>query len=259
VNDLPLAGLNVLVTRPAGQADKLCDAIEAAGGTAVRFPVVAIDARRADDIVADLSSLPAPDFMIFVSRNAVECGAVLLPSRKPMIAAVGRATADALVAAGIEVAIDPGKGFTSEHLLAHETLQDIDGKNVLIVRGDAGRPLLGDALRRRGARVDYLAVYHRRPLVPPAGEVERLMNRWRDGGIDCVSVLSAATLEFLIDLLPAEGVELLRQTPLVAPGERVIQTAGKLVPGIPAIQASGPLPEDIVSALVAWRHSGTNQ
>jgi len=37
-----LAGLRVLVTRPADQSDELVAAIEDSGGEAIRFPVIRI-------------------------------------------------------------------------------------------------------------------------------------------------------------------------------------------------------------------------
>lgn len=259
MKDRPLDGIGVLVTRPAAQADGLCAAIEAAGGNAVRFPVVRIEPRDASDVRAELRALPAPDIVIFVSANAVRHGASMLAACQADFAAIGRATATALADMNLDVAIDPGIGFTSEALLEHESLADVQGKHILIVRGEAGRPLLGDTLRQRGAVVDYLAVYRRSPSAPSAGDIRATGELWSSGGIHCVSVMSVATFESLLAVLPAALRDLLQNTPLVAPGARVIQTAGKLVPGIPAIQASGPLPEDIVSALVAWRRSGTDQ
>lgn len=259
MSDAPLAGVTVLVTRPSAQAGALCAAIESAGGTAVRLPVMAIEPRDSADIQEDLAALPAADIVIYVSRNAVEHGAAHLRDSRATVAAVGRATAGALESLGINVSIDPGEGFTSEELLAHEALSAVAGKQVLIIRGDDGRTLLADTLGARGAAVACLAVYHRRPATPDAGRLARVLDLWRSGGIDCVSVMSVATLDFLISILPAEGIEYLRQTPLVAPGERVIQTAGKLVPGILAIKAPGPLPGDIVSAMIEWRRTGTNQ
>ena len=259
MSELPLDGIGVLVTRPVELADGLCDAIEAAGGCPVRLPVVRIDPRSQGDIRTDLEALPPPDIVIFVSRNAVRHGASMLADSNAEVAAVGRATADALADMGLTVTIDPARGFTSEDLLAHESLEHVRGKNVLIVRGQDGRALLGDTLEERGAIVGYLAVYRRTSAAPSSGDIDALVEKWAGGGIQCVSVMSVATLESLVSILPDAGNELLRQTPLVGPGARVIQTAGKLVPGIPAIQASGPLPEDIVSALAAWRRSGTDQ
>ena len=258
MNNAPLTDLRVLVTRPREQADRLCTAIESAGGTAVRFPVMRISPRDENQVRAELSALPKADIVIFVSHNAAVHGTGLFSASDAIFAAVGRTTATTLAAAGIEVTIDPGSGYTSEALLVHESLQRVAGRNVLIVRGDDGRALIGDTLSARGAKVDYLAVYGRGPTEPGADAIDRLVSSWQSGGIDCVTVLSTATLEYLVAIMPDSSLPLLRQTPLVAPGERVVQTAGRLVPGMPSIQASGPLPEDIVGALVEWRHSGKN-
>ena len=259
MTDLPLSGCSVLVTRPAAQADSLCDAIKAAGGRAVRFPVIRVEPRPADVIAGELAALPPPDIVIFVSRNAVEHGVSQFGAFTGDVAAIGRTTANSLAENGLTVSIDPGQGYTSEQLLAHGSLQKLSGRSVLIVRGGEGRPLLGESLAARGASVHYLHVYTREPEAVADAEVAKLDQQWRSDGIDVVSVMSVATFEALVGVLPATSLMFLRKTPLVAPGERVIQTIGKLVPGIPAIQASGPHPEDIVSALVEWRHSGTKQ
>lgn len=259
MTDLPLAGCRVLVTRPTDQAGSLCDAIESAGGQAVRFPVIRIASRPAAEIAADLAAMPPPDIVVFVSRNAAEDGAPHFARHQGDVAAIGRTTADLLADKGLSVSIDPGQGYTSEQLLAHDALQDVSGRNVLIVRGNGGRQLLADSLAARGAKVHILPVYSREAADISAADIAQLDQRWQSVGIDVVSVMSVATFEALVGVLPATSLVHLRKTPLVAPGARVIQTIGKLVPGIPAIQASGPHPEDIVSALVEWRHSGTKQ
>jgi len=253
-----LAGCKVLVTRPAGQSGALSKAIESAGGTAVSFPVIDIQPRPDDEIRRDLAGTPAPDIVIFVSRNAVEFGAPYIAGHKGDIAAIGRATANQLAEAGLCVSIDPGQGFTSEQMLEHEDLQAVAGKSVLIVRGANGRPLLGNVLSERSADVHYLDTYEPNVAGVTEADITELDRSWQSGGIDVVSVMSVATFEALVGVLPSSTLVRLRQTPLVAPGERVIQTIGKLVPGIPAIQASGPHPEDIVNALSEWRRTGTS-
>jgi uroporphyrinogen-III synthase len=68
-----LGGRGILVTRPAHQAEPLCGLIEAAGGRALRFPVMEI--RPAADqpaVQADLARLAGYDLAIFVSANAVQ-------------------------------------------------------------------------------------------------------------------------------------------------------------------------------------------
>jgi uroporphyrinogen-III synthase len=254
-----LAGLGVLVTRPAGQADEFVAAIEEAGGEAYRFPVIRISGRDPGAVANDFQDLPDPDIIIFVSRNAVQYGLDATRGSCALTAAIGPATAIAIENAGIDVDVVPEGGFDSEHLLMHPLLQDVDSKAILIIRGESGRELLGDTLKMRGARVDYLAAYRREPNEAGPDEIARLDDAWRTGRIGCVTVMSVETLENLLQLLPPALLERLRQTPLVAPGERVIQTAMELVPGIPAILASGPRAADMLNALKEVQHSGQNQ
>ncbi|HEX7719845.1 MAG TPA: uroporphyrinogen-III synthase, partial [Woeseiaceae bacterium] len=63
-----LRGVAVLVTRPATQAAELVQAIEAAGGSTVLFPVIRIEARKAEIIREEMQRLPDPDIVIFISR-----------------------------------------------------------------------------------------------------------------------------------------------------------------------------------------------
>jgi len=256
VSDGALAGCRILVTRPVGQADELCQAIEAAGGEAIRFPVIRVTARDPQRVRDELAHLPAPDIAIFISSNAVQHGLGLMHDTSATIVAVGPATAAAIRACGREVDVCPERGFDSEHLLAHPALQDVAGRSVLILRGETGRPLLGDTLRERGARVDYLAVYCRGIDRQPDEVVAALANDWREGRVHCVTVMSGETFEALLAQLPSDLLERLRETPLVAPSERVLKTARKLVPGIPAILASGPRTADLLNALIDWRQSG---
>jgi len=251
-----LEGYRVLVTRATLQADKLVSAIEGAGGEAIRFPVIRITGRKPDDVESDFAASHSPDIVIFVSRNAVDHGLAAVRRCGALLAAVGPATMAAIEAQGFEVDIIPAGGFDSEHLLEHPALQDVGGKNITIVRGESGRELIAETLRGRGAIVSYLPVYRRQINNLPAAAITRLDQVWRDGGIDCVTVMSAETLENLLEILPQTSIDKLRQTPLVAPGDRVIQTALELLPGIPVTTAPGPRATDMVSALIDSRHSG---
>ncbi len=258
MTDQPLDGLRVLVTRPEPQSDTLCSAIEGAGGIAVRFPVMRITATDPGAVSKALGQLPEPDIVLFVSGNAARHAPQPLFDSDARIGAIGPTTASALEARGLAVDFLPDTAFDSEHLLMHPELQDVAGRQVLIVRGNEGRALLGSALAERGAAVNYVEVYRREPIQLEGREADALVDTWRDDGIDCVSVMSVATLEYLLDGLPAELREQLRQTPLVAPGDRVIQKASDLLPGTMLIRSAGPRPTDIVNALIEWRHSESN-
>lgn len=254
MSERPLAGLGVLVTRPQGQSAELIHAIESRGGTIHSFPVLDIVARHRSDIVADALQLLPADIVIFVSANAVRYAFKAVQTSDPRIAAIGPATAAAIAGAGGEVDIQPVGGADSEHLLAAEALQDVRGKTVTIVRGQSGRELLADTLRQRGASVQYLAAYDRVTRSFSASELDAVEAIWRRGGIGAIVIMSVASLDALLESLPAACLDRLPETPLVGPGERVIQTALQRLPGVVCVQSPGPGAADIVTALMTVLH-----
>lgn len=243
--DCRLDGHGVLVTRPARQAERLCALIEAHGGRPVRFPGVEIR-DPADPAAAGALLGAANDFdlLLFVSPNAVERAVPLLP-RPPRatLGAVGEGTARALRAHGLEPGILPVASADSEGLLALPALQAVRGKRILIVRGEGGRPLLGDELRARGAEVSYAEVY-RRAL--PTVDAAPLIAAW-PRQIRVVVATSREILDNLVTLLGATGRTLLLQTPLVVVNERLAAHARAIGVGR-VVVASGPGDEDLVRA-----------
>lgn len=259
MNGKALAGFGVIVTRPEGQADALVCAIEDEGGHVVRFPVIDIVGRDRSEVLGEFARQPNPDIVVFISRNAVTYGKLILGELTASVAAVGPATAEALAAAGCAVDIVAEGGFDSEHLLKHVLMQEVKGKSVTIVRAESGRELLADTLRSRGAEVHYLPVYERRKHVPAERELLALESGLRDGSVHCLTAMSIESLQNFLQLAPATCDEYLRKTLLVAPGKRVIQTARDLIPGIAVAEAPGPQAADMVQTLIAMRQSGQNQ
>lgn len=249
MTDTPLAGVGVLVTRPQHQAGSLVRAVENAGGEAIRFPVLEIVPREPSDIAEDAAALASPDIAIFVSSNAVRHG--LDHAAHARIAAVGPATAKAIADAGATVDILSATGFDSEHLLAKADLTDMAGKTVRIIRGQDGRDLLGDTLQKRGAQVDYLAVYERRLPEYDEATLAELAAHWQDGDIDVVTVMSVASLNNLIALTPPPCLDRLARTPLVTPASRVLKEALNQFPDIPAVLSRSPDPAEIVQTIGA--------
>ncbi|MGD2173436.1 MAG: uroporphyrinogen-III synthase, partial [Gammaproteobacteria bacterium] len=165
-----LQGQVILNTRPLHQQAALTALLERDGARVLSFPVI--------EIVA--SGAPAKDFggydiLLFVSRNAVDYGLRevdpgSLPDRM-QFGVIGAATREALLG----LIGDPGprliesEPYNSEALLSAPALSIVAGKRILILRGQAGRNLLGDELTARGARVDYREVYRRElPARDPA-------------------------------------------------------------------------------------------
>ncbi|MBV5307964.1 uroporphyrinogen-III synthase [Chromatium okenii] len=221
-----LGGRGVLVTRPAAQAEPLCQLLTAAGGRAIRFPTIAIAPVATPQTAALLAEMW--DVLYFVSPNAVEQALAQVPDGRwaqvKWVAAVGRGTARVLTAAGRAPDLVPNDRYESEALLAMPELADMRGQRVLVVRGEGGRALFADTLTARGATVHFAEVYRRvQPDVDPAP----LLARWADE----VAVVMATSDEVLLNLaamVGATGREQLLQTPLVVIAERTALTAQKL-------------------------------
>jgi len=82
----------------------------------------------------------------------------------------GPGTTQALAAVDVPdtslVQPDPAGGrFDSEGLWEQLQFRPWAGRRVLVVRGEDGRDWLADALRARGAEVDFVASYRRKPPV----------------------------------------------------------------------------------------------
>ncbi|MBK1645780.1 uroporphyrinogen III synthase [Thiocapsa imhoffii] len=222
-----LRGRGVLVTRPAGQAEGLCQLIAAAQGRAIAVPSILIEPTTDPDAARQLLQ-SSWDLMFFVSRNAVEQALALTPDgtwpQAARIAAVGRATAHALASAGRVPDLVPDERFDSETLLRMPELASMPGQRVLIVRGDGGRTLLAETLRARGAEVVYAEVYRR---CLPAFDPQPLLADWR-ASVAVVTATSEEVLRNLMTMLGPEGRSLLLETPLVVIAERTAQTAREL-------------------------------
>jgi uroporphyrinogen-III synthase len=209
----------ILVTRPAHQAQNLCDLIAAAGGEPVLLPAIEVvgpsDFQAVNAVIDRLDEF---DLAIFVSANAVAYGDDLVRARRGrwpaalQVAAVGRRTAELLTARGLKVTICPAADYNSESLLADAALQLAAGRRILIFRGAGGRELLAETLRARGAQVEYAEVYRR--CLPPEG-ARRFSRQMEDQWVDAIVVTSNEGLENLLSMAGDLYRERLLSTPLV--------------------------------------------
>lgn len=220
-----LCGVRVLVTRPKHQAEKLSRLIEEQGGIAVRFPTLDIVPRDDDAIKSDLTNLDRFQWVVFISVNAVNF-ALKANSGKigytesVRFAAVGKSTAQAMKMAGLPVDLMPENGYNSEALLAMPQLQQVEGQNFLIVRGEGGREQLATTLRSRGAAVNYLEVYKR---IIPRIDSSPVMELLAQHRLDVITVTSAEALQNLSLMLGEKNNnnKLLSLIPLVVVSDRI--------------------------------------
>lgn len=244
VDTRKLRGVRVLVTRPRDQGEGQCRAIEALGGIAYHCPML--------EIVP--TEPPTPgwwqgyDWLIFVSANAVRFAleAGLPKAEQFKSAAIGKATAQALVKAGLRVDLEAPPPYTSESLLAQEALRQVLGRRILIAQGMGGRTELADTLNARGAQVDRIELYRR---APPRPETVAYLRRLLAQGLNAISVSSG---EGLVNLQSAAGEQLgeLHALPTIVVSSRLAEEARR-AGFADVIEASSALDEAVVEALVA--------
>lgn len=251
----PLAGRRVVVTRPAGQADALAQAIVARGGEPIVFPVLAIadvDADGMAALAAIIDRLETFDLAVFVSPNAVDKAMRAIDARRAWpqglrAATVGRESAAALMRAHVADVLAPVERADSEALLALPELAKVRGRRVVIFRGDGGRELLGDTLRARGAQVEYAACYRR---TRPDTDADVLLAAWSRGELDAITVTSSEGLANLHALVGEAGRASLRDTPVFAPHARIAENARAL--GLQRVVLTGAGDGGLLAGLEAF-------
>jgi uroporphyrinogen-III synthase len=250
--ECPLAGLNIVITRPREQAAGLAQRIEQLGGKPLLFPLLQIEAVRDDQAMREqISHLQQTDLAIFISPNAVHYGMAAIRASGDLpaalkIATVGQGSAKALHELGVARVIAPTERFDSESLLALAELQDVAGKNVIIFRGDGGRELLGDMLKARGAKVEYVTCYLRSKSKIEVSELVA-------AAPDAITVTSSEALGHLWEMLEEPGRTRLAAMPLFVPHERIAKAARQQGWQNVAVTESGD--DGLMSGLIAWAHT----
>lgn len=244
----PLSGAGILITRPVRQAGAFAEKIAALGGRPVIFPAIVIEPPQDPAALAGVhDALDRYDYAVFVSANAVEFGAPD-PRRWPakLVAfAPGQGTAEALYGIGLHNVRLPTTSQDSAGLLALPELSSVAGKRVVIFRGDGGREELADALRARGASIDYVACYRRAKPHDGRG----LQDAFAQGRIDAVTITSSEGLDNLWALLDASTRARWARMPTFVPHQRIAQHARAL--GLDVI-ATAPGDAGLVAGLLEW-------
>jgi uroporphyrinogen-III synthase len=241
----PLAGLNIVVTRPREQAASLAQRITTLGGNAILFPLLEIapvsDPRPLQELVSRLADF---DLAIFISPNAVRYGTAsiqMLPATL-RVATVGQSSAQALRDAGANEVLAPEGRSDSEALLALPQLQNVRGWKTVIFRGDGGRELLGDTLKLRGATVEYITCYQRSK---PLQEIGTLLTQKPDA----ITVSSSEALGYLWDMFDEASRNQISAIPLFVPHARIAEKAQQQ--GWQKIIQTAGGDDGIISSLVA--------
>ncbi len=248
----PLYGWRVLVPRTRDQAGVLSQALRSHGAIPVEVPTIAVEPPRTPaPMERAVRGLVTGRYLwvAFTSTNAVkavrekleEFGLDARAFAGVKVAAVGDATAAALVEFGIRPDLVPSGQQSSEGLLADwqpydEGFDPMD--RVLLPRADIATDTLLAGLRELGWQVDDVTAYRTVRAAPPPAETREAL---KGGGFDAVLFTSSSTVRNLVGIAGKPH----DTTVLACIGPQTVATAEEL--GL-RVDVVAPKPE--VAALV---------
>ena len=216
----PLYGRRIVVTRATQQAQALTEKLRELGADVIEMPatqVARLDLAPLREAIGELSRY---QWLILTSQNAVAIlwdqllgegrDARALAALK--IAAVGPATAAALLEHGIAVDVIPQR-FVAEGLLEMmRERNDVASKRILYVTAEGSRDVLPQGLREIGAEIDVIEAY--RSVLDGQG-AERLARAIEAGKLDLATFTSGSAVRGYVDAI---GEDLAVQIPAASIG-----------------------------------------
>ena len=208
---------HILITRPEGKGAALAEQLEQAGYQASLYPVLKITYLTPTNV--ELSPLVNADKIIFVSQDAVHALNALKPAinTKAQFYGVGQQTADTIYEVfGVRAALP--KQHDSEGLLALKSLADVDGSNIVLVKGIGGRPEIAKTLKQRGAYLNNCVVYQREPVEPSSAN---WIDHWQSHNVHGIVITSNAAVDAIFNTISAAQLTWLQQCEFYVASERI--------------------------------------
>lgn len=217
----------ILVTRPAPDGERLQHALQQMGWQCVWQPLITITAGTEQAQVPEaLRTLTEADWLIAVSKHAVyyanealQHAAMAWPCA-PRYIAVGGATAAMWQTMNTPPIFLPEQE-NSEGILALPELSAPHGCKVVILRGQSGREQLATELTRRGAKVQYLACYQRKPLTLDG---QALLMHWKQSDVKLLLITSGEMLQQMV-MLAGDKLHWLTACGVVVVSQRIADMA----------------------------------
>lgn len=219
----PLAGRKILVTRSSRQAGELVGLLEEQGAEAYACAVSHIlPPENSNDLEAAIATLPAFDYLILTSVNAVEAfweslrraGFDARRLQGVTLVAVGPKTAESFQRFGL-VADLCAADYRAEGVVELLKNRDLTGKRILYPRSDKARTLIQEELAAAGAEVVAPIAYRSVRAEKSRGRIAELI---RNGKLDAVTFTASSAVEYFLDLVGEDMGDCLKGIPLVSMG-----------------------------------------
>lgn len=206
----PLFGQTIVVTRSRTQASDLVARLARSGADVIELPTIAFERItwvEDEELKEIFSHIQRYDRIVFTSANGVDFFMESLHEQgfdsralgRARIAVVGRATSKRLESYGIRADVVPQTydGHALIEALAHDGVHE--DERVLVVRPRVANTSLADALRGMGARVDEACVYQ--TVLPSLSNAAHVLDLLRQQKLDGITFTSSSTVINFIRLM----------------------------------------------------------
>ncbi len=253
IQERPLHGRTILVTRPADQAEALAAPLRRRGANVLLQPVIQIgppeDYRSVDEAIDRLDQF---DFVTFSSRNGVRFFLDRLiggthDTRQlagVKIAAVGEKTAQSLAQYHLRADVVP-PDYRADSL-ARQLKPDAAGKKFLLVRASRGSDVLANALSDAGGEVTEVIAYSHRDVDRADPDIDAKI---RAGKIDWVTATSSASAANAVRLF-GDALKQTRIASLSPVTSQTLQDLGHQV----TVEANPFTIDALVDAIESYEH-----
>ncbi|OOE85505.1 uroporphyrinogen-III synthase [Salinivibrio sharmensis] len=223
--------MTIVVVRPEPDCSQLVDQLAQQGLSAIPCPLLSFaPGRDLPTLATLLPSLPTGSILVAVSPRAVAFAhhalqqkGVSWPNNSGYVA-VGQRTASEWRAVSKQSVQLPHRE-DSEGMLSLPLFSDVTDAQVVILRGESGRDMMGQTLQARGAQVHYCETYRRQWAIEPL--ISQVVS-WPKHTITTVVVTSGQQLAYFDQLITLSEQHWLRQCRILVPSKRIQDQATAL-------------------------------
>ena len=201
VEQLPLFGKRIVVTRTRRQASALTQQLSLLGADVLEIPTIRVTPNPLPPSACTklLDMEQWFDWVVFTSPNAVDFFFAEYFRNQPdlrrmgkiRLGAIGPGTARPLEALHLTVDLQP-EVYTTEKLAEALSRLDLAGARFCLPHGNLANPQLADQLRNQGASVEEWTLYETQPETDdPSGSRARYLRE----GADWITFTSSSTVE----------------------------------------------------------------
>ncbi|MDF2184827.1 uroporphyrinogen-III synthase [Grimontia hollisae] len=220
--------MTVLVVRPAPACYELVETLNQSGIKALPAPLLSFSEGKDLPVLTNTyRRLPSGSVVVAVSPRAIEYTQQQFRNDNTAwrddlhYVAVGEKTAQVwLEESGINALQPPTED--SEGMLSLSVFGEPEHLEVLILRGNGGRALLGNTLASRGAKVHYFEAYQRHWT---SDSLLSLAMQWQAENVDTLVVTSGEQLSLLCQTISESNQQWLRECHILVPSKRIYNQA----------------------------------